>query len=431
MDTIFALASARGKAGIAVLRISGPQAHDTLRHLAGDLPAARRASLRTLRHEGEVLDQAIVLAFDRGASFTGEDAAELHVHGGPSVTSALLSALSALPGLRLAEAGEFTRRAFEAGRLDLVQVEGLADLIDAETEAQRRQAQRTLSGAVGRRVEAWRRQLIRAAALLAANIDFSDEDIPADTIAEVDSILRSLNAELLREIDGAKAAERVRDGFEVAIIGQPNAGKSSLLNALAGRDAAITSEVAGTTRDVIEVRMEMTGLAVTLLDTAGLRVSDDSVEQIGMQRAIARAAAADLRIFLDDGSGLPADVVPAADDIVLNSKIDIARVVANGRLGVSAHTGEGIAALLDKIGDQLAPRVAGAAMIVRERQRAAIASASTALFAAQGELGSASPQIEICAEHIRTSTRALDMLVGRIDVEDMLGEIFASFCIGK
>ena len=175
----------------------------------------------------------------------------------------------------------------------------------------------------------------------------------------------------------------------------------------------------------------MTGLAVTLLDTAGLRVSDDSVEQIGMQRAIARAAAADLRIFLDDGSGLPADVVPAADDIVLNSKIDIARVVANGRLGVSAHTGEGIAALLDKIGDQLAPRVAGAAMIVRERQRAAIASASTALFAAQGELGSASPQIEICAEHIRTSTRALDMLVGRIDVEDMLGEIFASFCIGK
>ena len=431
MDTIFALASARGKAGIAVLRISGPKAHDTLRHLAGDLPAARRASLRTLRHEGEVLDQAIVLTFDRGASFTGEDAAELHVHGGPSVTSALLSALSALPGLRLAEAGEFTRRAFEAGRLDLVQVEGLADLIDAETEAQRRQAQRTLSGAVGRRVEAWRRQLIRAAALLAANIDFADEDIPAETIAEVDSILRSLHAELLREIDGAKAAERIRDGFEVAIVGQPNSGKSSLLNALAGRDAAITSEVAGTTRDVIEVRMDMAGLAVTLLDTAGLRVSDDSVEQIGMQRAIARAAAADLRIFLDDGSGLPADVVPAADDIVLNSKIDIARVVANGRLGVSAHTGEGIAALLDRIGDQLAPRVVGAAMIVRERQRAAIASASTALFAAQGELGSASPQIEICAEHIRTSTRALDMLVGRIDVEDMLGEIFASFCIGK
>lgn len=269
MDTIFALASARGKAGVAVIRISGPRAWDAASALGGPLPEARRASVRKLEWNGEPLDEGLVLTFADGASFTGELAVELHIHGAVATIEAVLRALGGMSGLRMAEPGEFTRRALENGRFDLSQVEGLADLIDAETEAQRKQALKVLSGDVSRQAEAWRRDLIRAAALLEATIDFADEDVPVDVGPEVLRLVEGVVAELRQAITGYGAAERIRQGFEVAIVGRPNAGKSTLLNALAGREAAITSETAGTTRDVIEVRMDVDGLAVTFLDTAG------------------------------------------------------------------------------------------------------------------------------------------------------------------
>ncbi len=270
METIFALASARGKAGVAVFRISGPQALAAGEVLVGHLPAPHRAGLRRIVADGEVIDDGLVLVFPQGESFTGEPVVELQVHGSVAVAAALGRVLSAMPGLRLAEPGEFTRRALANGRLDLAQVEGLADLIDAETEAQRRQAERVLQGAVAERVAEWRKLLVRVTALVEATIDFADEDVPVNVAPEVEALLDRLGGELRREIAGSRVAERVRDGFEVAIVGAPNTGKSTLLNALAGREAALTSEVAGTTRDVIEVRMDLDGVPVTLLDTAGL-----------------------------------------------------------------------------------------------------------------------------------------------------------------
>jgi tRNA modification GTPase len=289
MDTIYALASARGKAGVAVVRLSGPEAHDAARALCGPLPEPRRTALRVLRWQGRDLDHALVICFEKCASFTGEASVEFHLHGSQAVVAEVLRVLAEQPGLRLAQAGEFTRRALENGCLDLAQVEGLADLIDAETEAQRVQALRVLSGAIGQKVEAWRRDIIRAAALMEATIDFADEDVPVDVTPEVRGLLDGLLDSIGKEVAGASVAERIREGFEVAIIGAPNAGKSTLLNALAGREAAITSEIAGTTRDVIEVKMDLAGLAVTVLDTAGLRETSDQVEALGVELALLAA----------------------------------------------------------------------------------------------------------------------------------------------
>jgi tRNA modification GTPase len=268
MDTIYSLATGRGKAGVAVVRVSGPRAVDCAEHLAGFRPTGRVPSLRRLHDgDGALIDEALVLFFASGQSFTGEDVVEFQTHGSPAIVAAVLDQLSSLDGVRLAEPGEFTRRALENGCLDLAQVEGLADLIDAETEAQRKQAVRVFDGALGERTERWRIDLIRAAALLEATIDFADEDVPVDVTPEVNQLTTGVLNEINREIAGSSAAERIRDGFEVAILGEPNIGKSTLLNALAGRDAAITSAVAGTTRDVIEVRMDLKGLPVTFLDT--------------------------------------------------------------------------------------------------------------------------------------------------------------------
>ncbi len=424
MDTIFALASARGRAGVAVIRISGPLAWAVVRDLSGGVPEPRVASLRLLRDGAEVLDQALVLCFAQGASFTGEQVAELHLHGSTATVAAVLRVLGDRPGLRMAEAGEFTRRALENGCLDLAQVEGLSDLIEAETEAQRKQAMRVLSGAVGTRAEGWRRQLIRAAALIEATIDFADEDVPVDVTPEVTALLDTVIAELRAEAEGAKVSERIRDGFEVAIVGLPNAGKSTLLNALAGREAAITSEHAGTTRDVIEVRMDLAGLPVTILDTAGLRETVDAVEAIGVERALARARGADLRVFLISEDGLPDGLAPLAEDIVLRGKAD-----AGG--GVSGKTGAGVAELIARVTAILEIRAAGAAVVTRERHRLAILRAGTALESARGEVLNGADRAELAAEDMRHAIRALDSLVGRVDVEHLLGEIFASFCIGK
>ncbi|NBB81637.1 MAG: tRNA uridine-5-carboxymethylaminomethyl(34) synthesis GTPase MnmE, partial [Verrucomicrobia bacterium] len=299
MDTIFALSTAPGKAGVAIIRVSGAAAFQAVEPLVDSLPAPRRSGLRSVKSpDGDVLDTALVLTFEAGHSFTGETTVEIQCHGSRAVVSAILDALGRQDGLRPAQPGEFTRRALENEMLDLAQVEGLADLIDAETEAQRKQAVRVLSGQLGARAEEWRRKLIRAAALLEATIDFADEEVPEDVSPEVSELLESVRAELDKEIAGVGSAERIREGFEVAIVGAPNVGKSTLLNVLAGRDAAITSEVAGTTRDVIEVRMDLSGLPVTLLDTAGLRTTEDEVESIGVDLAMKRAKAADLRVFL-------------------------------------------------------------------------------------------------------------------------------------
>jgi tRNA modification GTPase len=427
MDTIYALATARGKAGVAIVRISGPAAHSAVKALAGDVPAPRRAALRTLRSGGDVLDQALVLTFSEGSGFTGERAAELHLHGSTAVTRAVLNALSGLPGLRPADPGEFTRRALENDRLDLAQVEGLADLIDAETEIQRKQALRVLSGAIGQRADVWRAKLIRAAALLEATIDFADEDVPVDVAPEVLQILDTLLADFRAETAGARISERVRDGFEVAIVGPPNSGKSTLINALAGREAALTSDIPGTTRDIIEVRMELHGLAVTMLDTAGLRQTEDVIEQLGIGRARSRAQNADLRVFLIDGSGVPDGILPEAGDIVIKGKGDL------GTEGpaVSGLTGDGVQDLVDRVSAELSGRVVGSGILTRERHRLALVRAILALEAAQLEVNRGAARTEIAAEEIRSAIRALDSLVGRIGVDALLGEIFASFCIGK
>ena len=424
MDTIYALASARGKAGVAVLRLSGPRSHAAVAGLCASLPEPRRASLRRLVKDGVELDQALVILFPEGESFTGEAAAELHLHGSVAVVQAVMRALAGEEGMRLAEPGEFTRRALENGKLDLAQVEGLADLIEAETEAQRRQALRVLSGAIGRRAEEWREKLIRAAALIEATIDFADEDVPVDVAPEVLALGRAVLADLRQEAHGGRAAERIRDGFEVAIIGAPNAGKSTLLNALAGREAAITSEIAGTTRDVIEVRMDIRGLAVTLLDTAGLRETADQVERIGIDRALSRARMADLRVFLTSDEALPG-IEPEDGDILIRGKADL------GGGGVSGKTGQGIAELIEEIGARLLERSASAGVITRERHRLAIERAIEAMESAMSEVEKGTTRAELAAAELRIALRALEALVGRVDVENLLDEIFSSFCIGK
>ncbi|SDF46887.1 tRNA modification GTPase trmE [Celeribacter baekdonensis] len=431
MDTIYALASARGKAGVAVVRISGPLAFLAVKNLTGGVPSARRTALRILRDAaGEVLDEALVICFEKGASFTGEESAELQLHGSIAIVNAVLRILSEMEGLRLAEAGEFTRRALENERLDLAQVEGLADLIEAETEAQRRQALKVFSGVLGEKVERWRTALVRAAALIEATIDFADEEVPVDVSPEVLELITTVMLDLETEARGAKMAERIRDGFEVAIVGPPNAGKSTLLNALAGRDAAITSEVAGTTRDVIEVRMELGGLPVTLLDTAGLRETEDVVEAIGIERARERAKYADLRVILLADKDAAPEIEPEEGDLLVLSKDDDGSVRGKW-LSVSGKTGQGIDVMVAQISTTLTERASSASSAIRERHRVAIRDALLSLESAQNEVLLGADRTELAAEELRTAIHALNCLVGRVDVETILGEIFSSFCIGK
>lgn len=428
MDTVFALSTAQGKAGVAIIRLTGPASNAAVRALAGDVPAPRHAAVRVLRSkEGQRLDEALVLVFEEGHSFTGDASAEIQCHGSMAVVAAILDELARQPGLRPAEPGEFTRRALENGQLDLAQVEGLADLIDAETEAQRRQALRVLSGDLGRRAEVWRKSLIRAAALLEATIDFADEEVPVDVSPEVMDLVGKVATALKREISGVATAERIRSGFEVAIVGAPNVGKSTLLNALSGRDAAITSEYAGTTRDIIEVRMDLEGLPVTLLDTAGLRDTLDEVESIGIERAKARAEMADLRVFLVEKGEQP-EMAPQADDLVLVAKADLA---GPGPDAVSGKTGEGIPELVARITDTLKTRATGAGLATRVRHKQAMEKGLESLLAAQNLIPFGEDHADIAAEELRSAIRALDSLVGRIDIENILDEIFASFCLGK
>lgn len=429
-ETIFALASARGRAGVAVIRVSGPRAFSAVISLAKSLPEPRKTSLRTLWDGNEPLDQALVITFGKGASFTGEDVAEFHLHGGVAVVQSVLRVLGTIDGLRAASAGEFTRRALENNRMDLPQVEGLADLIDAETEAQRKQALKVMRGELSAKCENWRQKLIRAMALLEAVIDFADEDVPIDVKPEVRELLEDVLTDLSNELKGRAAAERIRDGFEIALVGKPNVGKSTLLNAIAGRDVAITSEIAGTTRDVIEVRLDLQGLPVTLLDLAGIRESADTIEKLGIDLAITRAAAADLRVFLvesaDDAKNF--SITVQKDDIVARAKADIGD--RNG-LSVSGKTGFGLDALLTEISKVVSTRVFGSSSLIRERHVEAIVIAKENMSLALANLNSNDGMDELIAADLRFSISALDELVGRIDVEHVLGEIFAGFCIGK
>jgi tRNA modification GTPase len=427
-DTIFALASARGKAGIAVIRVSGPLAFAAGEALCGTLPALRQAGVRRLQRDGAVLDEALVLCFGAGASFTGEPVVEFQVHGGIAVVDSVLSALEAQPGLRVAEPGEFTQRAFRSGRIDLAQVEGLADLIDAETEAQRRLALHVLAGAVGQRAALWREDLLRASALVEASIDFADEDVPVDVWPEVLHRIEALIRALQAEAAGSVVAERMREGFEVAIVGPPNAGKSTLLNRLAGRDVAIASPLPGTTRDVLEVRLELDGLPVTVMDTAGMREAADVIEEMGVARAKVRAEAADLRVFLHLGEGPTGEVVRRPDDIVLRGRGDEVTGVPDA---VSGLTGAGVDVLVSRIGAAFRDRVRGIGALTQARHRRVVAEAVRALESARDGVRSDRRQAELVAEALRQAREHLGALIGVADTEAVLGEIFARFCIGK
>ena len=432
METIFALCSAPGKAGVAVIRVSGPEAWDATRRLCGTLPELRQMAVRVLRDkQGNALDEALIVCFEKERSFTGEDICEFHLHGSTAVISAVLTELSQNPCLKSAEPGEFTRQALENGRLDLAQVEGLADLIDAETEMQRRQAQRVLAGAIGDSAKIWREDLIRAACLLEATIDFVDEDVPVDVMPEVSNLLKRTMQSLQSEVAGVGIAERLRDGFEVVIVGPPNVGKSTLLNALAGREAAITSQYAGTTRDVVEVQMDLNGLPVVIVDTAGIRETNDPIEKLGIERAVKRAQQADLRVFLCE-----AEVVFGIDrqigDIQVVPKGDLKTVdiADTGSIGaVSGLTGEGVETLMTQVASELKARYRVVGCLSRDRHKVA----ATAAMAHLDRVLAMSEAIEhdIAAEEVRAAVGALRQLVGAVGVEDVLDSIFASFCIGK
>lgn len=420
MDLIFAEATPPGRGGVSVIRLSGDGARAAAESLVGPMPQPRRSYFRDLTEGGEPVDQVLALWFAAGASFTGEEVAELHLHGAPVVARRVAIALQNL-GARVADAGEFTRRAFLNGRMDLAEIEGLGDLLAAETESQRKLALRAAGGEMARRAEAWRDLLIEAGALVEVSVDFADEDVPDEVPPRVFDIVTDLVQQIQRELDGFGAAERVRQGFEVAIIGPPNAGKSSLMNRLARRDVAIVSEVAGTTRDVIEVRMDLQGLAVTLLDTAGIREAGDTVEAAGIARARGRAEAADLRIHLSP-TAEPVAGMWQGEDLLVQSKADLA---ASQGLAVSAVSGEGLDQLMQAVFEILSKRSRNAGLISHERQNAELRDAKSAL----DEVYDA--PAELIAESLRRANAALDRLLGRIDAEDYLDRIFSSFCIGK
>jgi tRNA modification GTPase len=419
-----------------VLRLSGPDAHRAVTLLAGGVPPPRVAQRRRFidPQSGDTLDDGLVLWFPAPRSATGEDVAELHLHGSRAVLAAVMQVLARL-GLRLAEPGEFTRRAFLNGKLDLLQAEAIADLAAAETEAQRRQAIRQLGGELGDVYRCWRDRLTRILAHLEAAIDFPDEDIPPQIENRILGEAEALVAEIERHLADGHRGERLRDGIDVAIVGPPNAGKSSLLNRIARRDAAITSPVPGTTRDVIEVAIDLGGYPVVLADTAGLRDSADAIEQEGKRRAVQRAQQAEIRLFVFDAAH-PADSAgasawPGADTILIANKIDLLALAGTASpptaLPVSALTGEGIDRLLTVLGERVAQTYRiEAPMLTRARHRQALEEAAASL---RRSFSAVLPELR--AEDLRLALRSLGRITGAVDVEDLLDVIFRDFCIGK
>lgn len=440
-DTIFAPATAPGRGGVAVIRVSGPAAGRAVESLgSGPLPPARLATLARLTDPagGEHIDTGLVLWFPAPRSFTGEDVAEFHVHGGRAVTAALLDALGRLPGLRPAEPGEFSRRAFENGKFDLTEAEAVADLVDAETSAQRRQALRQMEGELGRLYEGWRERLVRALAYAEADIDFPEEDLPSGLPDAVRPVLEALAFEIADHLADGGRGERLREGIAIAILGPPNAGKSSLLNALARRDAAIVSERAGTTRDVVEVHLDLGGYPVLVADTAGLREADDEIEGEGIRRALLRAERADLKLAVFDATVLPAvdertaALIDERTIVVVNKADRVADLdpstVAPGAFLVSAATGQGLPALLGRLAGLVEERfgLGGGPALTRARHRSALEECREALARALS-----AGYAELAAEDMRLAVRALGRITGRVDVEELLDVIFRDFCIGK
>lgn len=449
--TIFALSSAPGRAGVAVVRVSGPRAGDLIDALAPPRPRKREAVLRRLRRpgSGETIDLALVLWFGAPRSETGEDMAEFHLHGSPAVVKALLEVLGRQPGCRLAEPGEFARRAFENGKIDLAEAEGLADLISAETEAQRRQALEQMGGSLSRLYEGWRAELVRAGALIEAVIDFGDEpDVARDAFELARTIVAPLAAAIAAHLADDRG-EILREGFRVVLAGPPNVGKSSLLNALARREAAIVSEEAGTTRDAIAVHLDLKGLPVIVTDTAGLRETEALIEREGIRRTLAASRAADLVVWLLDASLAaapppPPEIAGPPDRLLcVANKVDLGRAAKapEGALFVSAKTGEGIGPLAERLAEIAGSRLADgeSPAITRARYREHLKVCMSALEAfmsgaksvVQADMSGGQADIELRAEDLRQATNALGRITGRVDVEEVLGEIFGRFCIGK
>ncbi len=441
LPTIYALASAAGKAGVAVFRISGPAGLAALRFLGVEKALEPRVATlvklesRITNHDPRPIDTALALYFPAPHSFTGEDVVELHTHGSRAVTRMLLEALSNIPGLRMAEPGEFARRAFLNGKLDLAQAEGLADLIDADTRSQHAQAMRQLGGETTRRVEALRLAILEPLALMEAYIDFPDEEIPESVLAEATTKVERLRTELADLLDDRGIGEKVREGLEVVILGAPNAGKSSLLNALARREAAIVSPEAGTTRDLIEVPMEIGGFAVTLVDTAGIREASGAIESEGIRRALARAEHADLKLLLCDITTIAeqsADILAKCDEntLVIATKSDLASLPALPfpALALSTNTGDGIESLISTLRTEIEARMGSVAspLITRARHREAIRAAAEAL-----QRFDAHAPLELTCEELRHAATAIGKITGKIWVDDILDLVFSRFCIGK
>ena len=439
-DTIYALSSGHGRSAVAVVRVSGPRVRTIVERLTGTIPPVRQACYRAIRQpmSGEVIDYGIVLYFAAPSSATGEDIVEFHVHGGRAVLRALYNALDAFDLCRPAEPGEFARRGFENGKLDLTAAEGIADIIDAETEAQRRQAQRQAGGALAKLYDGWRHQLIEAQALVEAAIDFSDEgDVGDKAYIGADEICRLLQADICEHLASADRGEIVRSGFHVVIAGPPNAGKSSLLNALARRDAAIVSDEAGTTRDVIEVHMDLDGLPVIINDTAGVRETEIAVEQEGIRRTMDRAQKADLILWVQDVTSPEEptdDILSAGQVLIVQNKSDLLRTPSDrdrsGQIRIAALHGTGVPDLIDLIVSCARERIGDVDDLMptnaRHRRHLEIAVRDLDRFQ-NGDKA----ELELRAEDLRLAATAIGRLTGRIDVEDILDEIFSRFCVGK
>lgn len=433
-DTIYALSSGGLPSGVAVIRLSGPATRVVLTRLVGSLPPPRELALRSITDlEGLFLDRGLVVFFPAPHSFTGEDCGELHLHGGRAVVSAVLDTLGREAGLRAAEAGEFTRRAFLEGKLDLTRAEGLADLIAAETEAERRLALATSGGVLDRLYSGWRQQLLQARALLEAELDFADEsDIPDSVADRVWPELAVLGKGIHQHLAGYRAAEMIRDGYRVVILGAPNAGKSSLLNALAGREAAIVTEIPGTTRDIVEITLDLGGYRVHLSDTAGLRESTDKVEKIGIARARKRAEEADLLLLLSDGETPLPDVAGSVPHLRVRTKIDVNPPGDDPSFDIyaSSFTGDGLRQLSDAIEAYAAGamNIGERAVPVRARHAQLLAECALGIERA---IAIGPSQLELAAEDLRHAADALGRITGAIDVEEVLGSIFSTFCVGK
>jgi len=430
-DTIFALSSASGKAGISIVRISGQRSFDVLKEFTGSIPEPRKAVLKKLWFQGLLLDECIVLCFASNASFTGEELVELHLHGSSAVVSKVLSVLGGLDKLRMAEPGEFTRRALYNSRLDLSQVEGLSDLLNAETESQQKQSLTLLTGALGKKVSGWRKKILYALALTEVMIDFSDEDVPENTLPKIKNLVSKLLVELKKELRGYKAAEIVRNGFNVVILGRPNSGKSSLINFLSGRDISIVSDISGTTRDIMEAKLNINGEQVNFFDTAGIQYTNDPIEKIGIKKALKIARNADLRVILLEPDDQPQnyDLPCSEGNLFFRAKCDINK--KHPYKGLSSRTGEGIPELIETISELLKSKVSAAGLVVNERHKNSISKTVLLLNAVNENLNANCCEVELLAEDLRVSIQNFDLLIGKIDVEHILENIFSSFCIGK